>query len=75
MDKKERTEKIIDRIAHLSKKCKKCTHVRLSHLEGRCIAANATDGEYLLMCKCKEFVPSDNLDYIEWLAKKKGLIK
>jgi hypothetical protein len=24
---------------------------------------------------CTEFVPSDNLDYIEWLAEKRGLLK
>jgi hypothetical protein len=28
----------------------------------------------IVKCKCSEFVPSDNLDYIEWLAEKKGLV-
>jgi hypothetical protein len=29
---------------------------------------------FLSDCECYEFVPPDNLDYIEWLAAKRGLV-
>jgi hypothetical protein len=68
------TKQIIDRIVDFSKYCRKCKHVRLSHLKGTCLAICGTTEEFVL-CGCEEFVPEDNLDYIEWLAKKRGLIK
>ena len=72
----ERSQKIIDRIIKFSKHCGRCKHMHLSHIEGgHCIAANGTNGEQLVMCKCKEYIPEDNLDFIEWLAQKKGIIK
>lgn len=70
----KRSQRIIDRIIKFSKHCRKCKHMRLSHIEsGRCIAANGNT-EQLTSCGCKEFMPEDNLDYIEWLAKKRKLI-
>ena len=70
----ERTQKIINQIVEFSKHCRKCNHIRLSHVEGsHCIAASGTT-ERLTVCKCREFISEDNLDYIEWLAKKRGLI-
>ena len=73
--KDSRDKRIIDRIIEFSKHCRDCKHIRLSHVEGsHCIAANGNQEQFGL-CQCKEFVPEDNLDYIEWLAKKRGLIK
>lgn len=74
MDKLKQAKKIINQIIEFSKHCRKCKHVRLSHVESsHCIAALGTT-EQLSLCKCKEFVPEDNLDYIEWLAKKRNLV-
>ena len=76
MNKQEkRSKKIIDKIIEFSKHCRKCKHIRLSHMEGsRCISANGTT-EQLIPCTCTEWLPEDNLDYIEWLARKRGFIK
>ena len=52
-------------------KCRTCKHPGQFH-DGYRIVANQcmrTD------CHCKELVPLDNLDYVEWLAEKRGLIK
>lgn len=71
----EDSKRIVDRIIEFSKHCGDCHHTHLSHVEGsRCIASYGTDGEHLLMCGCEEYIPEDNLDYIEWLAKKKGIL-
>ena len=73
MDKEKQTNEIIKRIKDFSKSCRKCKHIRLSHLRGKCIATCGTT-EKMDICKCKEFVPEDNLDYVEYLAEKRGLI-
>jgi len=62
--------------------CRDCKHKRLFHLFNE---SDITDKKYLHsncnfvlevggFCMCLEYMPSDNLDYIEILAKKKGLI-
>jgi hypothetical protein len=62
--------------------CRECHHKRLFHLG----SAAAKKGEKYLhgncnmilkmggFCSCLEWMPKDNLDYIELLAKRKGLI-
>jgi hypothetical protein len=63
----------MEALREFSKHCRKCKHIRLSHAAGKCIATIGTI-EKMHRCGCKEFVPDDNLDYVEWLAKKKGLV-
>jgi hypothetical protein len=66
-------------------KCRECQHDRYMHL----VQWNSTNTSYAdelratlgncnalvmgVFCQCKEFLPPDNLDYIELLAKKRGL--
>jgi hypothetical protein len=69
--------------------CRECTHFKYMHLLdmptgftfatgiekpfgtiGQCQQIVAGGG----FCFCSEFMPPDNLDYIELLAKKKGII-
>jgi hypothetical protein len=70
-------------------KCRECQHDRYYHLldygpsgykdELRATMGNCnrivkdSRGQIQTICSCKEFFPPDNLDYIEILAKKKGL--
>jgi hypothetical protein len=67
------TKKLIDALREGEKRCRKCQHGHYNHIKSRCLAVIGPE-ENLRICNCKEFVPSDNLDYIEWLAKKRGLI-
>jgi hypothetical protein len=66
-------------------KCRECKHDRYFHLleygaNGYKDELRATMGNcnYILsdrgFCNCGEWVPPDNLDYIELLAKRRGLI-
>lgn len=58
--------------------CRECGHFRFLHTDttgskGKVFSqmcAPQTDGG----CDCKEYVPEDNLGYIEYLAKQKGLV-
>ena len=50
------------------KHCRTCKHLYIYHIE------NQKEAACWLGDSCKEFVPSDNLDYIEWLAEKRGLV-
>jgi hypothetical protein len=69
----ERTKRVMEGIRQQSQLCRTCKHERFGHYAGKCGAVRRWDGK--CACKCKEFVPPDNLDYMEWLAKKRGLIK
>ena len=62
--------------------CRTCNHKRLFHLWNE---SNLLGGKYLHgncnflleiggFCLCSEWMSPDNLDYIELLAKRKGLI-
>jgi len=62
--------------------CRECKHKRLFHLFNE----SGTSGEKYVhsncnfvlamggFCACQEWMSNDNLDYIELLAKRKGLI-
>lgn len=67
-----RTSNIIDAIRRGDQRCGECNHPRFVHFNDKCMA---TFNNTLILCGCIEFVPLDNLDYVEWLAKKKGLIQ
>jgi len=62
-------------IKEVEEKCRECNHMKMSHsyLGKKCNELLRTESPFL--CNCQEFVPSDNLDYVEWLAKKKGLVQ
>jgi hypothetical protein len=60
--------------------CRDCGHFRFLHiLESEDIGLyrsnQGCDPQNDHGCDCSEYVPEDNLDYIEWLAEKKGLLK
>jgi hypothetical protein len=67
----EHTKKVIEWIKYISLQCRDCHQQRFDH-EDFSPTGNNTAKAFLN--KCKEFVPPDNLDYIEWLAKKRGLV-
>ena len=50
------------------KRCRNCNH---AHIEGQqgCIDAIGND-VFFKDCSCIEYVPSDNLEYLEYLDKK-----
>lgn len=63
-------------------KCRECSHNRMMHMSSLPLTGKSsvemsqcndtsTNGGF---CNCSEFMPPDNLEYIELLAKKKGLI-
>jgi hypothetical protein len=66
----------------MADKCRTCEHARYYHLVDY---SGNNDRKYIhaecnfLMeeggfCSCLEWMPKDNLDYIELIAKRKGLI-
>lgn len=59
--------------SEFNSKCRICNHFSHSHNKiwgcGR-----PKSNPFSSVCQCQEYIPSDNLDYIEWLADKKGLI-
>jgi hypothetical protein len=68
-----RAKKFIEALAKGDKTCRGCHHKKFEHLKDVCLAVFGNE-DTLSKCRCKEFVPLDNLDYIEWLAKKRGLV-
>lgn len=73
----ENARNVVEHIKKLEQKCKKCTHQRFTHLTGVCldvVLIKKLDEKSYKGCKCKEFIPSDNLEYVEYLAKKRKLI-
>jgi hypothetical protein len=72
-------EEHIDKTPGLFTKCRECGHTKTLHILGD------AKGGFLVgycnfiiknvgFCQCKEYLPQDNLDYIELLAKRKGII-
>jgi hypothetical protein len=51
--------------------CRNCSHIRIAHYrEDRCLDAILTrDGKYSI-CGCREWTPSDNLEYLEFMSEK-----
>lgn len=68
--------------------CRTCEHHKYMHLldmptgftfeKQKLVSGTLGECQQILdgkgFCPCLEFLPSDNLDYIELLAKKKGII-
>jgi hypothetical protein len=52
------------------KRCRNCNHAHLAEQTG-CIDLEGWNTVFVV-CSCKEQVPSDNLEYLEWLDKKKN---
>lgn len=51
------------------KRCRNCHH---AHIEGQSGCIEALHGNVTFRsCSCEEYVPSDNLEYLEYLDKKK----
>lgn len=67
--------------------CRECGHFRFLHkckrdafgkllyhsLDDKCDCQRCEPGTDH-SCNCEEFVPEDNLDYVEYLAEKRGLV-
>jgi hypothetical protein len=66
----------------MKKICRTCGHNKYWHQTAKSSygtpggwCANYECGESVAhMPYCREFVPEDNLDYVEWLAEKRNLI-
>ena len=70
------TERFMEALRRGDEKCRECKHARyihgMAHNGGPC--SDRFLSSVKSVCKCIEFVPSDNLEYVEYLAKKRGLI-
>ena len=73
---RKKDKKFVEALLRMSKPCRNCGHQRYSHaLDAKCIDAATSHrlDEDIYMCSCYEFIPLDNLDYIEYQAEKRGL--
>ena len=70
-----RTKRILEKIRKHEQVCFNCGHMQMAHLR-TCIDVDRkrSTADIWIACGCKEFMPSDNLDYVEWLANKRNLI-
>ena len=65
-----------ERFKHALSVCRTCDHVMMAHSftkqhNGRCIDAMVkVTGEHNV-CKCKLFIPKDNLEFLEWASRNK----
>jgi len=52
------------------KRCRKCNH---AHTESETMGCYDIFNNSIAFvpCQCKEYVPTDNLEYLEYLSKKK----
>ena len=57
--------------------CRTCDHIQIAHAakakgrEGRCLDSKLTNKEVHESCTCTQFIPKDNLEYLEWVAANK----
>lgn len=55
--------------------CKLCYKTEEQHSrDNYCLGDSEKWGEWYVIMPKQKYVPFDNLDYIEWLAKKKHLV-
>jgi len=57
-------------------KCRTCGHIRMAHSslstnKGECLDSRLTIKGGYESCSCHMFIPSDNLEYLEWAADSK----
>jgi len=52
------------------KRCRNCNHAHLAEQPG-CIDQDGWNTVFVAHCPCKEYLPKDNLEYLEYLDKKK----
>ncbi|MGH7974740.1 MAG: hypothetical protein ACREBR_04395 [bacterium] len=57
-------------IKYAIKRCRECKHAH-SQTEGAGCYDVIGDSVAFVICQCKEHVPQDNLEYLEYLLKKK----
>ncbi len=66
----------IERFKRALNPCRTCGHLLMSHsfikpYNGSCPEVDVkVTGEYKI-CKCKKFIPKDNLEFLEWVAANK----
>lgn len=79
MDETEHEEKVDKDTLWVFKRCRNCQHPLVAHLGGLPNDSKVLVGQCNYVesgfCMCQEYMPPDNLDYIELLAKRRGLIK
>lgn len=54
-------------------KCRNCSHVRMAHslIQNRCVDSKfSVTGKYK-QCRCKKYVPIDNLEFLELKCNEK----
>ena len=68
---------IVDRLTRSLSVCRTCAHVLMSHIFiglkkiKYCVDAFVNElGEYK-KCSCEQFIPKDNLEYLEWAQQNK----
>lgn len=66
----------VERFEKALSPCRTCSHLLISHsfiktLNGHCIETDVKPNGDYKCCKCKLFVPKDNLEFLEWAATNK----
>ncbi|MGH7974891.1 MAG: hypothetical protein ACREBR_05150 [bacterium] len=67
---------VVEQFAKAMGKCRTCDHTHLAHgptfvnkKKGRCMDVTPTNKDYHVRCKCRLFIPKDNLEYLEWVEQ------
>ena len=61
-------------------RCRMCSHIKLYHdlhyhgfaIDGCCVVCKNSENNGIKAIPCKEFISSDNLEYLELMSEKKG---
>lgn len=55
-------------------KCRTCNHIMIAHFRNpkiNCLDANLTKQGTHTQCTCTLFIPTDNLEFLEWVTLQK----
>ena len=70
---------ILERFQKALSHCRTCDHVRMAHKflgnKGFCMEAKLQNTGTYISCKCKMYIPSDNLEFLEYVAQCKKVKK
>lgn len=59
---------------YIIKRCRVCKHAHSQEGGKGCYDTVGNSVAFVISCRCKEHVPEDNLEYLEYLLKKKEII-
>jgi len=59
----------------LSKICRVCSHIKFLHLQKGCTDQILSKEGKLYLCNCKEYIPKDNIEYLEYMSEKERRLR